>query len=258
MMFTTKVLENKEITASLYYLKLQVPDKFNAMPGQFVMLKINDSFDPILRRPFSISGFSKNRIEILYKVIGKGTKLISHKKVGDEVNIIGPLGNNFNIDNSKIPVLIAGGYGVAPLLFLAKNIRKYSKNKKIVFLFGAKSKKDIMLRKEFKKYAITLNVATEIGGTGYKGLITDLLKYLLDNKTLLPEKIKIYACGPEKMIKEISKIASQTNISCEVSLEALMGCGIGVCLTCVCATKFGLYKHICIDGPIFDSTIIKL
>ena len=108
MMFTTKVLENKEITASLYYLKLQVPDKFNAMPGQFVMLKINDSFDPILRRPFSISGFSKNRIEILYKVIGKGTKLISHKKVGDEVNIIGPLGNNFNIDNSKIPVLIAG------------------------------------------------------------------------------------------------------------------------------------------------------
>ncbi len=258
------ILNNVIIKERRLFLELSVPASFKlALPGQFIHVRVEDSYDPILRRPFSIydvcESRKKNRLilRVLYEVVGKGTELLSQKKPLSEIDCLGPLGHGFDLDKiarGKKAYLVAGGMGVAPLYFLAKKLTENRKprteNLVPIVIIGAKTKNDILSEKEFKDLCCEVHVATEDGSKGFKGLVTDLLK------SFLPSALStICACGPKPMLAALSVIAHKYNVPAQVSLEEFMGCGLGACLGCVIRTTSG-YKRICHDGPVFDSSEI--
>jgi dihydroorotate dehydrogenase electron transfer subunit len=227
-----------------------------AQPGQFIEIKINNTTEPLLRRPFSIHR-AGNSLEILYEIKGKGTEELSYKKPGESLDVIGPLGNGFDfrkpITVNRQPILVAGGMGVAPLLFLADKLafcKPITDNHKPIILIGAKTKKQILCEKEFKQLGFDVKIATDDGSCGFKGRVTGLLKDLLLAENLQP--LTVFSCGPKPMLKELSRIASLHYIPAQVSLEEHMACGIGACLGCVVKTVDG-YQRVCKDGPVFDA-----
>jgi len=222
-----------------------------AEPGQFVNVKLNGNLDPLLRRPLSIHRVRGSKIEILYEVVGKGSQILSQKKTGEYLDIIGPLGNGFSVVGLRLSVLVAGGMGVAPLLFLAEKLtqkpRIKSQNKPLV-LIGGKTKNQILCAAEFKKLGCEVKISTDDGSQGFKGYVAGLLK-----KELLGIDYKlstIYACGPKPMLNEVCVVAQSKKIPAQISLEEHMACGIGACLGCVVDTKQG-FKRVCKDGPVF-------
>jgi len=266
-----KIIQIKKLTPCHYRLRLEAPSIARAaQPGQFVHVRCAETNDPLLRRPLSFHRIGKNYFELLYHVVGKGTEVLAEKKKGDELSIIGPLGNGFNAklatQNSQ-RILIAGGMGVAPLLGLAEKLKAQSEASpqgessklKTVVLIGAKSKKDLLCVTDFKKLGCDVQIATDDGSKGHKGLVTDLLKNLLRitnnaSERSLPVRgrITLYACGPDPMLREVIKIAKRKKIKAQLSFENFMGCGIGACLGCAIMTKNG-YKRVCKDGPVFEA-----
>jgi len=248
MIFQTnsKIIKNFGVAVDYYKMVLDAPSiAKRARPGQFINIRVSEKYEPLLRRPFSIHRVSDSKIEILYEVIGKGTELLSHKKSGGKLDVLGPLGNGFDLNSKPIKkaILVAGGMGVAPLNFLAERLSKYNTE----VLIGAKKRNQILCEKEFKKLGCDVRIATDNGSRGFKGLVTTLLKKSLTNKN---KPSIIFACGPKPMLKEIIKISKRNRISAQVSLEEHMACGIGVCFGCVVKTKNG-YKKVCKDGPVF-------
>jgi dihydroorotate dehydrogenase electron transfer subunit len=254
MIFQTKakVVKNIEVARNYYNILLSCGQiAKGSQPGQFVNIRLTDTPEPLLRRPFSIHQVNGSKIEILYEVVGKGTELLSQKKQGEYLDIIGPLGNGFSLDEQTL--LVAGGMGVAPLIFLAEKLAKIQNPKsKIqnIVLIGARTKKQILCEKEFKKLSCDVKISTDDGSQGYKGKVTDLLKKILS--TLNPQPSTICACGPQPMLKEVANISKKYNISAQVSLEEHMVCGIGACLGCVVNTREG-YKRVCKEGPVFNA-----
>ncbi|HHW47434.1 MAG TPA: dihydroorotate dehydrogenase electron transfer subunit [Clostridiaceae bacterium] len=224
----------------------------NALPGQFVNIRSCEGINTLLRRPISILRVDRDKgaFDIVFQVRGKGTGMLAMKKAGDTVDIIGPLGKPFFINESfrKIAV-VGGGIGIFPLLFLLKEMQSAEKT---VFL-GFRNKECIVLSDDFEKACDSLHIATDDGSAGRKGLVTGLLEESLDNGQTFDI---IYACGPGPMLKKVAYLAKKHNIRCQVSLEQRMGCGIGACLVCACKTKQGDdwdYSHVCKDGPVFWS-----
>ncbi len=262
----TRVVSNIHLAGNYYKLALSLPEiARRARPGQFVMLRVSNDYQPLLRRPFSIhsvnngkTGHNKGQIEILYEAVGKGTEILSEKKPGEYLGVLGPLGNGFDLSAIRYPlsaILVGGGIGIAPLLFLAEKItrKQKTKNSKPKVLIGAKTKGEILSKKEFVKLDLSVKISTDDGSSGFKGKVTRLLKYLLSN---INHKLStIYACGPKPMLKEVAVISKQYNIPAQISLEEYMACGLGVCLGCMVKTKRG-YRAVCKDGPVFDSTKI--
>lgn len=227
-----------------------------ARPGQFLHLKINSPYI-FLRRPFSIHRVRQDTIYILFKVRGKGTALLSQYRRGDILDIIAPLGEGFSCTQAtlgkKTKILVAGGIGVAPLMFLGEYLvsSRLIKKKEAVVLLGAKTKEEILCESDFKKLGFKVYIATEDGTKGVRGKITSLLKGVLPVYSNYGG-IHIYACGPEEMFHEINNIIGDyPDASCEVAFEQFMGCGLGVCLGCVVNTKYG-YKRVCKEGPVFN------
>jgi len=237
-----------------------------ARPGQFVHLRCQNSIEPLLRRPFSFHRIKGGSFEILYKVIGRGTNLLAKRRKGDTIDILGPLGNGFDIQRTsgsrgspslepsraqprgeRTAILIAGGIGVAPLLALAEEL---TDRRNCLVLIGAKTKKRILCAKDFKKLGVKVHLATDDGSRGYKGFVTDLLRKVL-LLTVNCELSSIYACGPKLMLKEVARIAKSFRIVAYGSLEENMACGIGACLGCAIKTRDG-YKRVCKDGPVFN------
>lgn len=226
----------------------------HALPGQFLHLKIKSA---ILRRPLSIHNIKGKTIYILFRVRGKGTDILSRYKVNDSLDILGPLGKGFDVRCQKTEgrqqnILIAGGIGVAPLIFLAKRISEQNPKGNKLILLGAKTKKDILCEKELKKIGFKIAIATDNGSRGFKGTVVGLLKnelLTIDHKVL----INIYSCGPEVMLKAIYDLVKvKDNISLQVSFEQFMGCGVGICCGCSIEAKDG-YKKVCKDGPVFPA-----
>jgi len=237
-------------TDAFHLLILNAPQiALQTKPGQFLMVQVSNNFDPLLRRPFSIFFCERENIAILYKVVGKGTKIMSKWKEGNNVSLLGPLGNGFRISFSSSIWLIAGGTGIAPLFSLAKALKE--KRIKFEFIWGLRYKVDCKLLDFIRKH-IKITVYTEDGSMGYKGLVTDGVNNLFSKKR--PDIV--YACGPLPMLKALSKWAKKENIAMQVSLETHMACGIGACLGCVISAKNG-YRKVCKDGPIFDVKEIK-
>ncbi|MEW6095869.1 MAG: dihydroorotate dehydrogenase electron transfer subunit [bacterium] len=243
-----KILVNDNIAPEYYKMALKSPEIVKtAKPGQFVHIKVSESYDPLLRRPFSIHSIKNSDIvEILYRVVGKGTELLSEKKVGEELDILGPLGNGFKINNERKIVIIGGGAGIAPLFFLTQKAIASSNN--IIVLIGAKTKRLILCEQEFKDLGVAVQIATEDGSYGHKGLVTDLLNQFSS------ASISLFACGPSIMLREVAIFSHKHNLPCQVSLESRMACGVGACLGCAIKVKGEvktISKRVCSEGPVF-------
>lgn len=248
-----KIVDHKEVASEHY--KMTISSSYisaNAMPGQFVHIRCGTDLDPLLRRPLSVHRTNKNEktIDLLYKVVGKGTQILSQMQIGALVDVLGPLGNSFTPDKSKqVAIMVSGGYGVAPMMFLAERLKE--EIKALYSLIGAKGESCVICEKEFKDLGVEVLVTTEDGSYGRTGMVTDALLELLSSK-LSPQHSQIFACGPHEMLKQIAEIGAQKGINCQMSLEEKMACGLGGCLGCAVKTKSG-YKMVCKDGPIFNS-----
>jgi len=254
---TVKIVSHAEINRGYFRIALGNSRISSfARPGQFVMVNVNAGDAPLLRRPLGIHSVKKKIIEILYEVVGAGTQILSRKKPGGSLDIIGPLGNGFDLSAvgcQSSPVLVAGGIGVAPLLFLAERLVDSPQSvvhSRPLVLIGGSNKDKILCAKEFEKIGCFVAIATDNGSKGFKGKVTDLLKHLLS--TMDYRLSIIYACGPEPMLKKVSGLAKQYGIPAQVSLEAHMACGFGACLGCAVDTVKG-YKRVCKDGPVFTA-----
>lgn len=223
-----------------------------ARPGQFVHVRIANLHDAVLRRPFSIYKVEGPNLSILYKAIGRGTATMQALKVGDIISILGPLGNGFpaTVAAEATPVLVAGGYGVAPLFFLARNMSRHG----ILFVGGAKAV-DILLVDHFRSIGWEVRIATDDGSLGDKGLVTAPLDAWLKAGAgkVVPE---FFACGPNGMLKAIGDRAITGNWKAWLSLDRHMGCGVGACLACVQKVRLHgqeTLARVCKDGPVFES-----
>ncbi len=232
-----EILDNKGIALNTFSLKIDNPGLFNAYPGQFFMVKINSFNYPLLRRPFSIENFTDEYIEIIYRVVGEGTEILSAKKPGGFVDLLGPLGNGFSKINKKRKIfLVGGGVGVAPLVYLKNAMEQYYSTDYHAY-FGFNTASEI--------YVDFGNIATMDGSRGFNGNVVDMVEKELDKESL------VFACGPTIMLKRLAYICYEKNCEMQVSLESRMACGIGVCLGCVVETKSG-FKRVCVEGPVFD------
>lgn len=252
-----RIVANKRVKENYFHCVFNAPQiAKKAKPGQFVNIRVSDALDPLLRRPISIHAVSGPKIEILYEAVGKSTQILSEKKPGDYLDILGPSGNGFEYEKpgtgNQEAVLVGGGMGVAPLMFLAKAF----KSKKPLVLIGAKAKNHIHCENEFKKLGCEVKISTDDGSKGFKGRVTDLLREALLTTCNLSRKT-IFACGPRPMLKEIARISKEKGIPAQISLEEHMACGIGACLGCVADTIEG-YKRVCKDGPVFDAQKIVI
>ncbi len=265
--YEVKILANKRISGK--YFKLSFTSSLiakQAKPGQFLEVKVNEGPEPFLRKPLSIHSVKGKTIEILYEIVGEGTEVLSKKKSGEPLDIIGPLGEGFDLrgttdEGRRTKILVAGGIGVAPLVFLAEQLadhRPQTRDQRPLVLIGARTREDILCEKEFKGLGCDVKVATDDGSTGHKGFMTELLKDVLrgtrdDGRGTRDEgRRTIYACGPKPMMKEAARIAARHKIPCQVLLEEYMACGVGACLGCAVMTKDG-YKMVCKDGPVFNA-----
>ena len=249
----TKILSNRKVGNAYYKMALDAPYiARKARPGQFVQIKCSDSLEPLLRRPFSIHRVNGN-MEILYETVGRGTEILSRKKEGDSVDILGPLGNGFSLPEvsnlEPRAIIIAGGIGAAPLVYLTEELTK--KKIKTIVLIGAKTKNLILCEKDFKKAAHEVYVSTDDGTYGSHGFVSKLFHKILKITESQFETV-VYVCGPQGMLKCIAQICQERNFECQVSLEEKMACGIGVCLGCVVKTISG-NKLACKDGPVFNA-----
>jgi dihydroorotate dehydrogenase electron transfer subunit len=266
----TKILSNFRVSGNYYKLVFSLPEIARvARPGQFMMLRISRNYTPLLRRPFSIHSIHNHKhkicIEILYEIVGKGTKILSEKPTGGYLDILGPLGNGFNLSAARHPpsaILVAGGMGVAPLFFLAQRLTQgatHEARRNIFVLIGAKTKKEILCKKEFASLGLDVKISSNDGSAGFQGQVTDLLSSILRTKAQTHKGTNeqvIYACGPRLMLSEIAVIAKKYHTPAQVSLDEYMACGLGVCLGCTVQTKDG-QQLVCKDGPVFEATKIK-
>jgi dihydroorotate dehydrogenase electron transfer subunit len=249
-----RLIDNKVLNNEFFVLQLQSDNSLpEILPGQFAQIKIEGSASTFLRRPISIYdvSYSSNSIFLLIKIVGEGTRQLSKLSSKDRVNLIYPLGNSFSKPPGDRVLLIGGGTGVAPLLLLGKYLRKQY-NILPEFILGYRSASLVIEIEKFETLG-KVYLTTEDGTLGHKG-------YVIQHPILQQEKIDIdmfYTCGPEVMMREVVKIAEKKGIPCEVSLENLMGCGIGACLCCVVDTKDNGNVNTCTDGPIFNAKKLK-
>jgi dihydroorotate dehydrogenase electron transfer subunit len=222
-----------------------------AKPGNFLMVKVTSGTEPFLRRPLSIHRVSaaQGAVELLYEVVGTGTEMLSQKKSGEQVDVIGPMGNGFSIEararHSRV-ILVAGGMGVAPLVFLAQRL----KADRVTVLVGARSAAHILCASDFRKLGCDVRISTDDGSSGFHGRVTGLLEEILIGKAQTGPVL--YGCGPKPMLKAMADVCRRYGTQAEISLESHMACGIGACLGCVVQTRGG-FQRVCKEGPVFPA-----
>ena len=239
------IISNNEVTPETHLIWLESPQVASeAKPGQFVMVRCGENAEYPLRRPLSIHQLSNNKLSFLFTVVGKGTYWLSQRQAGDNIDLLGPLGNGYSIHPaSHHLLLVAGGIGIAPLGFLAQ--KALNQGCSVTLLLGAPTATQLYPR-HFLPDEAEIIIATDDGTTGKKGMITNLLP----NFTGYADQI--FACGPIAMYQTMSLNKQRLKgKSVQISLEVRMGCGRGVCYGCTVRTKNGL-KQVCKDGPIFD------
>ena len=246
----SKIIENKSIGKDVF--RITFSDKYlseNLSAGQFV----NVCCDKTLRRPLSIADvdIEKHVISLIYQIRGEGTKILSKKQKGDIIDVVGPLGNGFDTSNDKKVLIVGGGIGSIPLLYLARQLKDAD------VVLGFKSKSDIILEKEFNDFSKNVKISTDDGSYGYHGYVSSLVEEIINSA----KYDCIYACGPIIMMKLVKTIAEDNNLPVFLSLEERMACGIGACDGCVVETidkGKTEYKKVCSDGPVFDGTKVVL
>ena len=246
------VVAHESVGAAYRVLTLRLPSvAAKARPGQFVHLRLAMLSDAVLRRPFSIYKADGDCLSILYKTVGRGTAAMKTVEVGAVVNVLGPLGNGFPLpaaDASSVPVLVAGGYGVAPLSFLASQLPRTG----LLFVGGATAN-DILCVDRFKALGWDVRLATDDGSLGQRGLVTAPLDTWLAEAPREPE---FFACGPNGMLKAVGERAIAGGWKGWLSLDRHMGCAVGACLACVQKIRRDggeTLARVCKEGPIFEA-----
>jgi dihydroorotate dehydrogenase electron transfer subunit len=259
----SRVLEHVPLAEKTYRIRLSAPTiAAKILPGQFLMLKLPGLNDPLLGRPFAVYDvdFKQQAIDVVYLVIGKMTTLLQEISPGQELEIWGPLGNGFpELSPGQEAIFVAGGIGQTPFLAYAHQLLgtkgfggRAAKRviDKVTLYYGVRNKNLLAGVSDFEKAGVQVKVASDDGSVGYHGLVTGLLEQD-------PPKTPIITCGPEPMLKAVSKLAEKYGVHCYVSLETPMACGFGACFSCVTAVKIpeGVdYKRVCIDGPVFEAS----
>jgi len=250
-LFKSKIIANVRINHNTFLLQLFIGNqKFELISGQFFNIKVSNGNYPFLRRPISICDFTNGLISFIISIDGKGTELLSLKKAGEELNLLGPLGNGFDlVGDYENAIIIGGGIGIAPFPYLTRQI---GKDKNLITFVGGKTSNDI----------ITYNLeniikSTDDGSEGFKGNVVDCLKYYLQNNSLA--NCRIFACGPTVMLKALQKYTNDNSIDCQISTESSMACGFGLCQGCAVEKSSKTeYALVCKDGPVFNSNEVVL
>lgn len=246
----SKLIKKEQLKEDIFKFSLEAKEIVDiAKPGQFVEIRVTDGLDPFLRRPISIYNLDKENgiLEIIFRVQGKGTEILSRRKEGETVDIIGPLGyGTFKFEGYKNIAILGGGIGEFPLYELAKQAKEVAK---VNTYLGFRNKSAVLLEGKFENISNKLIITTDDGSYKIHGFAINELKKDIEN-----EKIDcIFACGPLPLLKAAKKLAEETNIPCQISLEEKMGCGLGVCLGCAVEVINGGYEHVCKQGPVFES-----
>ena len=270
-----EVVRNRPEGQSSWRLVLRVPGWPGSRPGQFAMLSPGARAgaarnDPLLPRPMAVyraePGNGSSDVEILYKVVGRGTALLADALPGQRVGIVGPLGRAFPRPRSDEQVIIvAGGTGIASVYDLAAQL---AGSHPVEIFFGARTATDLMAIEDFEALQVALRTATEDGSVGTRGLVTDLLQTALEEfpgvadgsaassgDSAIP-RCRVYTCGPTAMMRRCAELAAQRGVPCIAALENAMACGFGVCLGCAAPLKGGGFALVCRDGPAFDANSI--
>jgi len=268
---TVTVVENRPLTGGHFLLGLHSPRQARATrPGQFAMLRLLERSDVLLRRPMSIYDVKPSRardrkkargqpevIELLYKVVGRGTRLMAELKSGDRVGLLAPLGHGFfeeeylrRAEEADEVLHVAGGIGIAALLLPARALARAGFRQRL--FFGGRTKADLVGVSDFKPLVSDVVLATENGSKGHPGYVTKPLEEYLDRQR--SKKFFLMVCGPWAMLQASVELAEKYRHPCLVSMENRMGCGLGVCLGCcirVDGQGHGAYQRVCTEGPVF-------
>ena len=244
-----KVLEHEDIGAGYRRFAFDAPKIASAAtPGQFVHVRVPGLESSALRRPFSIFNAEDGRLELLYKVVGRGTGALADVAVGDEVSVMGPLGHGFPGKCAGVPLLVGGGFGVAPLYFLARVLKSAGLAPELYV--GGRTASDLLALDRFAALGVEVRTATNDGSSGVKGLVTDPLDDRLIEIRGKGEKFELFACGPDPMLKAVAMRATGTGSKGWISMDRHMVCGVGACYACIQKTVRG-NSRCCIEGPVF-------
>ena len=260
-----RIAGNKPLDRAGRYFRLTI-DGFHSPrkidPGQFVHVKTGDGLDPYFRRAFSIAEFdaSSGRMELIHKVVGRGTNLLARKAKGEMLDLIGPLGNRFILPGRSVTtIIVAGGVGLPPLAFLARRlVAKGYDPEQVFFFYGGRSRDDLIDLARIRRLGVRFIPCTDDGSYGHQGFVTQAVNDHLAHYD--GRRAFIYGCGPEPMLAALQNLALDKGLSGELSLEAPMPCGVGVCLGCVkpSLTDPGRYVRVCYDGPVFKIGEVRL
>jgi dihydroorotate dehydrogenase electron transfer subunit len=241
------ITAHEQLSDTQWRLELSAGDiALMVQPGQFVHLKVPSLEISALRRPFSIFNAESGVLELLYKAVGRGTQAMNSMKVGDEVSVLGPLGHGFPVECASNALLVGGGFGVAPLYFLARKL----KAKSVKLFVGGRTKNDILSIDRFKKLNIEVFVATNDGSLGVQGLVTDPLDDEMISLKEKSESFELFACGPDPMLKAVSMRATGSRSNGWISMDRHMVCAVGACYACIQKTVRG-NSRCCVEGPVF-------
>ena len=249
-----EVVSNDEVRPGHYSLRICAPEIARiCRPGQFIHILCGTGTAPLLRRPISIcrADAAAGLLEVIFRVVGEGTSLLSRARPGESVDVMGPLGNPFRLPvpgQAKDVVIAGGGVGIPPLLFLADILRKEHPDAAVHVLLGGRSADFILCDDAFRSIGCPPQIATDDGSLGHHGLVTDLLAETVSRNTVG----MVYTCGPTPMLKAVANLCGRARIPCQVSFEARMACGVGACLSCVIPTSSG-YRRVCTEGPVFPA-----
>ncbi|NIP43502.1 MAG: dihydroorotate dehydrogenase electron transfer subunit [candidate division Zixibacteria bacterium] len=257
-----RVVEKKQLLPDLFHLKFEGASLASrALPANFVQIKVSRGLDPIFRRPMSIHYAEGKTFEMVFRTVGKGTNILSQAEIDEEFDCLGPLGNSFKLpENGELAVMVAGGVGFPPLYFFSRHLieKQQFPKENILFLFGMKTIAEKPMADDLLRLDIPLEISTDDGSFGFHGFVTDLFEARFAKK-LRHEKIRIYSCGPNAMMKRLSQIAISFRLPCQLSLEGAMPCGVGTCLGCAVKMRGNNdYYRVCQDGPVFDADEVEL
>lgn len=246
LIVNSPVKEIKEIQKDIFLQKIYSPEIARQIkPGQFLNIRVSETVSPLLRRPFSICDVEGDYIFIMFNIFGEGTRILSHKHSGDTIDILGPLGNGFNLDDDfDLAVIVAGGLGSAPFPFLT---RLLAGKVEIVSFIGGKTKDDVITYN-----LLNAQTATNDGSLGFPGNVVQLFEKNINS--LNGKKVKVFGCGPNAMLRALKEVCITHNINCEVSTECAMACGFGICQGCPIEStqQSDKYLLVCKDGPVFN------
>ncbi|MDG5815004.1 dihydroorotate dehydrogenase electron transfer subunit [Chitinispirillales bacterium ANBcel5] len=243
----SKVIRNQKITSDFYELEFSWDHEAGIpVPGQFLTIRVSHDTVPLLRRPFAFSAFNGETMSasIIYQKRGRATELLCSKEKGETLDLIGPLGNPFPKLPPQKAVLVAGGIGLGPVMFMVSDLLQ--KNQSVEFVFGCRNTHSVPDAQSFKRLQPV--VCTDDGTAGFKGTVIDYL----EEKGSVDSKSTIYCCGPHPMLKALNDLADTKKAQCFVSVEQVMACGVGACMGCVVKTTTG-YQRACKEGPVFNS-----